>query len=93
MVDYAKNAKTSALAAVVNNKSIDLAVRQIAFNALKQRDDYNKKEVDSSDLPNGHSPKPTPKIDYKTKKPEVEIDLPDTLVNVLYAFMASRISR
>lgn len=80
LVDYAKNAKTSALAAVVNNKSIDLAVRQIAFNALKQRDDYNKKEVDSSDLPNGHSQKPTPKIDYKTKKPEVEIDLPDTWI-------------
>ena len=78
LVDFANSAKTSALAAVVNNKNIDLAVRQIAFNALKKRNDYKADEVDSSDLPNGHTSKPKPKIDYKNKKSDVEIEVPDT---------------
>lgn len=78
LVDFANSAKTSALAAVVNNKKIDLAVRQIAFNALKKRDDYKADDVDSSDLPNGHTPKPKAKIDYQEKKAEVDIEVPDT---------------
>lgn len=78
LVDYANSAKTSALAAVVNNKKIDLAVRQIAFNALKQRNDYKADEVDSADLPNGHTPKPKPTITYQKKKAEVNIEVPDT---------------
>lgn len=78
IADFANSAKTSALAAVVNNKKIDQGVRLIAFNVLKKRDDYDKTAVDSSDLPGGHVAKPKPKIDYKTKKPEVDIDVPDT---------------
>lgn len=78
LVDYANSAKTSALAAVVNNKKIDLAVRQIAFNALKQRSDYKADDVDSADLPNGHTPKPKPTITYQDKKAEVDISVPDT---------------
>lgn len=76
--DFANSAKTSALAAVVNNKKIDQGVRLIAFNVLKKRDDYDKTAVDSSDLPGGHVAKPKPKIDYKTKKPEVDVEVPDT---------------
>lgn len=78
LVNYANSAKTPSLEAVVNNKNIDKDVRQIAFNVLKKRDDYDKTKVDSSDLQGGHVAKPTPKVQYKTKKPEVEIDTPDT---------------
>lgn len=78
IADFANSAKTSALAAVVNNKKIDQGVRLIAFNVLKKRDDYDKTAVDSSDLPGGHVAKPKPKVDYKTKKPEVDIEVPDT---------------
>ena len=78
ITDFANSAKTSALAAVVNNKKIDQGVRLIAFNVLKKRDDYDKTAVDSSDLPGGHVAKPKPKIDYKTKKPEVDVEVPDT---------------
>lgn len=78
IADFANSAKTSALAAVVNNKKIDQGVRLIAFNVLKKRDDYDKTAVDSSDLPGGHVAKPKPKIDYKTKKPEVEVEVPDS---------------
>jgi hypothetical protein len=77
LVDYANSAKTSSLEAVVNNKSIDSDVRQIAFNVLKKRDDYDKTKVDSSDLQGGHVAKPTPKIQYQDKKPEVEINVPE----------------
>lgn len=78
IVDYANSASTSSLEAAVNNKKLNKDVRQIAFNVLKKRDDYDKTKVDSSDLQGGHVAKPTPKIDYKTKKPEVEIEVPDT---------------
>lgn len=80
LVDYANSAKTASLEAVVNNKNIDKDIRQIAFNVLKKRDDYDKTKVDSSDLQGGHVVKPTPKVQYKTKKPEVEIDIPDSWI-------------
>lgn len=78
LVSFAKEAKTSALEAIVNDKKQNKDVRQIAFNVLKNRDDYDKTKVDSSDLNGGHVAKPTPKVQYQTKKPEVDIDLPDT---------------
>lgn len=80
LVDYANNASTTSLQNVVNDKKIDKSVRQIAFNVLSKRGDYDKTKVDSSDLENGHTPKPTAKVIYQTKKPEVEIELPDTWV-------------
>lgn len=78
IVKFAEDAKTPALESAINNKKLDKSVRQIAFNVLKKREDYDKTKVDSSDLDGGHAPKPTPKVAYKTKKPDVEIDLPDT---------------
>lgn len=78
IVDYANSASTSSLEAAVNNKKLNKDVRQIAFNVLKKRDDYDKTKVDSSDLQGGHVAKPTSKIDYQKKKPEVEIEVPDT---------------
>lgn len=78
LVDFANQAKTSALESIVNDKNQDKDIRQIAFNVLKKRDDYDKTKVDSSDLSGGHVAKPTAKVQYKTKKPEVEIELPDT---------------
>lgn len=80
LVDYANSAKTSALETIVNDKNQDKDIRQIAFNVLKKRDDYDKSKVDSSDLTGGHVAKSTAKVQYKTKKPEVDIDLPDTWV-------------
>ena len=77
IVDYAKNASTDALEKVVNDKKADKSLRQIAFNTLKKRDDYDKSKVDSTDLEGGHIPAPKPKIDYKTKKPSVEITVED----------------
>lgn len=78
IVKFAEDAKTPALENAINNKKLDKSVRQIAFNILKKREDYDKTKVDSSDLDGGHTPKPTAKVAYKTKKPEIEIDLPDT---------------
>ena len=76
--DYAEAASTSALEAAVNDKKMHKDIRQIAFNVLKTRSDYDRSKVDSSDLAGGHVAKPTAKVTYTTKKPEVEIDLPDT---------------
>lgn len=78
LVSYAQEAKTSALESIVNDKKQDKDIRQIAFNVLKTRDDYDRTKVDSSDLKGGHVAKPVATIQYKTKKPEVEIELPDT---------------
>ena len=78
LVNFAEQAKTEALEAIVNDKKQDKDIRQIAFNVLKKRDDFDKTKVDSSDLTGGHVAKPTPRVNYKTKKPEVEINLPDT---------------
>lgn len=77
-VDFANSATTAALESAVNNKKLDKDVRQIAFNVLKTRNDFDKTKVDSSDLKGGFVAKPTPKADYKIKKPEVEIELPET---------------
>ena len=74
LVEYAKKASTSALAKVVNDVKADKQLRQFALNELKTRDDYDKTKVNSADLKGGHVAKPTPKIQYKTKKPEVEVD-------------------
>ena len=78
LVDFANQASTSSLEKIVNDKKQDQDVRQIAFNVLKKRSDYDKTKVDSSDLSGGHVAKPTPRVQYKTKKPEVDIELPDT---------------
>lgn len=72
LTDYANEAKTSSLEAVVNNKSIDKKVRKIAFDVLKNRDDYDEKKVDSSDLGGGSKKKEYP---YQTKKPAVDINI------------------
>lgn len=74
LVDYAKHASTDALTKLVNDDKADKSLRQLAFNELKTRDDYDKTKVKSQDLQGGYFAKPTPKIQYKTKKPEVEID-------------------
>lgn len=78
IVKFAEEAKTPALENAINNKKLDKSVRQIAFNVLKKREDYDKTKVNTSDLDGGYIPKPTPKVAYKTKKPDVEIDLADT---------------
>jgi hypothetical protein len=78
LVDYANSASTESLTKVVNDTKLNKDIRQIAFNVLKTRDDYDKKKVNSADLTGGYIPKPTPKIQYQTKKPEVEINLPDS---------------
>ncbi len=72
LVNFANSALTAQLASAVNDKKNDQQARQIIFNVLKKRDDYDAKSVDSSDLPNGYVAKPTAKIQYKTKKPAVE---------------------
>lgn len=79
IVAYAEAAATQALEAVVNDKKTDKDVRQVAFNVLRKRDDYDKTKVDSSDLDGGHYPKKQPKIQYQKKKPAdgVEFDVPD----------------
>lgn len=78
LVDFANQASTSSLEKIVNDKKQDQDIRQIAFNVLKKRDDYDNTKVDSSDLSGGHIAKPTPKVQYKTKKPAIDIELPDT---------------
>lgn len=78
IVDFANSASTASLESAVNNKTLDKDIRQIAFNVLKTRDDFDNTKVDSSDLKGGFVAKPTPKVDYKTKKPAVEIELPET---------------
>lgn len=74
LVEYAKKASTSALAKVVNDATADKQLRQFALNELKTRNDFDKTKVNSGDLKGGYVAKPTPKIQYKTKKPEVEVD-------------------
>ena len=71
LVSFAENASTAQLTAAVNDKKNDPQARQIIFNVLKKRDDYDKGSVDSSDLQGGHIARPEAKIQYKTKKPEV----------------------
>ena len=71
LVSFAENASTAQLSAAVNDKKNDPQARQIIFNVLKKRDDYDKGSVDSSDLQGGHIARPEAKIQYKTKKPEV----------------------
>lgn len=71
LVSFAENASTAQLTAAVNDKKNDSQARQIIFNVLKKRDDYDKGSVDSSDLQGGHIARPEAKIQYKTKKPEV----------------------
>lgn len=78
LVDFANQASTSSLEKIVNDKKQDQDIRQIAFNVLKKRSDYDKTKVDSSDLSGGHVAKPKPKVQYKTKKPAIDIELPDT---------------
>lgn len=77
LVEYAKTASTDALVKVVNDKKQDKGFRQLAFNELKTRDDYKKKEVESEDLEGGFVKVATPKIQYQTKRPNVEIDSSD----------------
>ena len=77
LIDYAKNASTDALSKVVNDDKADKQFRQLAFNELKTRKDYDKTKVSSSDLEGGYIAKPKPTIQYKTKKPEVEIPEPE----------------
>ena len=67
LVDFANQASTSALEKIVNDKKQNKDIRQIAFNVLKKRDDYDKAKVDSSDLSGGH-----------VAKPAIDIELPDT---------------
>lgn len=74
LIDYAKHASTDALSKLVNDTKADTSLRQLAFNELKTRDDYDKTKVNSQDLQGGYFAKPTPKIQYKTKKPEVDVD-------------------
>ena len=78
LVDFANQASTSALEKIVNDKKQDKDIRQIAFNVLKKRDDYDKAKVDSSDLSGGHVAKPAATVQDKTKKPAIDIELPDT---------------
>lgn len=78
LVDFANQASTSSLEKIVNDKKQDQDIRQIAFNVLKKRDDYDKARVDSSDLSGGHVAKPAATVQYKTKKPAIDIELPDT---------------
>lgn len=79
IVSYAESASTNALEAVINDKKQNKDIRQIAFNVLKKRSDYDRTKVDSSDLSGGHTPKKQPKIQYKTKKPAdgIEFEVPD----------------
>ena len=79
IVGYAESAATNALEAVVNDKKQNKDVRQIAFNVLRKRSDYDKTKVDSSDLKGGHTPKKQPKIQYQKKRPAngVEFEVPD----------------
>ena len=74
LIDYAKKASTDALTNLVNDSKADKGLRQLAFNELKTRDDYDKTKVKSQDLQGGYFAKPTPKVQYKTKKPEVDVD-------------------
>lgn len=69
LVKFAQGATTAALEGVVNDKNQHKDVRQIAFNVLKKRNDYNKDKVDSSDLDGGDK-----KYSYAKKKPEVDIN-------------------
>ena len=73
LMNYAKNASTEALSKVVNDTKADKQLRQLAFNELKTRSDYDKTKVNSADLAGGHVGKPTAKVEYKTKKPQVEL--------------------
>lgn len=77
LIDYAKNASTDALSKVVNDNKADKQLRQLAFNELKTRKDYDKTKVSSSDLEGGYIAKPKPTIQYKTKKPDIEIPEPE----------------
>ena len=74
LIDYAKKASTEALAKMVNDSKADKQLRQLAFNELKTRKDYEPDKVSSQDLVGGYFPKRKATIQYKTKKPEVEIE-------------------
>lgn len=77
LVAYAKNASTDALSKMVNDTKADKSLRQLAFNELKTRSDYDKTKVNSEDLDGGHVPVPKAKIQYQTKKPEIEVSSVD----------------
>jgi len=74
LAEYAKDASTEALAKVVNDKNQDKGFRQLAFNELKKRDDYDPESVFSEDLEDGFFPIRKPTIEYKKKKPEIPVN-------------------
>ena len=69
VLNFAKEAKTSQLSAAVNDKKNDAQLRQLIFNELKKREDYDPENVDSEDLPNGHVKKPVATVTYKKWPP------------------------
>lgn len=77
LVNYANSASTAQLAAAVNDKKNDIQARQIVFNILKKRNDYDADSVDSSDLPNGHVAKPKAKVTYNARN-GMEIEIGDS---------------
>ena len=79
VLNFAKEAKTSQLSAAVNDKKNDAQLRQLIFNELKKREDYDPENVDSEDLPNGHVKKPVATVTYKNG-PKTEIKIPESYI-------------
>lgn len=79
LVAYAKQTISDSLAKVVSNKSLPKPARQVAFDELKTRDDFDSSKVDASDLVGAPGGKKAPKVQY-SKKPNVDIDIPSTIV-------------
>lgn len=77
LVNYANSASTAKLVAAVNDKKNDIQARQIVFNILKKRSDYDADSVDSADLPNGHVAKPKAKVTYNARN-GMEIEIGDS---------------
>lgn len=77
VVKYANETKTDNLVNAVNDKNNSKDLRQLIFNVLKKREDYDKDKVKSEDLPNGYIKAPESKIKY-SNGPEVKISVPDS---------------
>ena len=74
LVAFAKKTISKTLAQVAANKSLPKPARQVAFDELKTRDDYDISKVNNvSDLTGSPTAKPQAKVQYQTKKPQVEM--------------------
>ena len=79
LVAFAKQTISETLAKVAANKNLPKPARQVAFDELKTRDDFDISDVKASDLTGAPGGKKEAKVQYN-KKPNVDITIPEKII-------------